>query len=154
MQHPAAERMEETGRNPAERVRREKKGFPWEHSRQAYLSIVRFQCDIRINGSDGETGHNGPLPPPPLRHNERKYPRYANSPIIFGARGGGGEEKKKKGPWRDRRVRGICIYYPAVHARLHTRREICIFAAEDDHDRGREGREGGRKDGSFWSGCR
>lgn len=62
-----------------------------------------------------------------------------------------GGEKKKKGPWRDRRVRAICIYYPGM-PRLHTRREICIFAAEDDHDRGREGREGGRKDGSFWSG--
>lgn len=153
--------MEETGRNPAERVRREKKGFPWEHSRQAYLSIVRFQCDIRINGSDGETGHNGPLPSPPLRHNERKYPRYANSPIIFGARGGGeggggGERRKKK------RARGGTGAYVAFAYTTRPCMLVCIRAAKFAFSRQktitiageRGGREGGRKDGSFWSGCR
>lgn len=89
-------------------------------------SVSSIQSDIRINGSDGPR-YNGPV------HNERKYPRYANSPIIFSGQrkgeeeGGGGE---RKGP-----VEGhICAHmYPFAYipgrARLHTRTDICIFAA-------------------------
>lgn len=75
-------------------------------------SVSSIQSDIRINGSDGPR-YNGPV------HNERKYPRYANSPIIFSGQRKGEEEgggEREKGPWRDTYA-PICTHlhiYPAV----------------------------------------
>ena len=113
-------------------------------------SVSSIQSDIRINGSDGPR-YNGPV------HNERKYPRYANSPIIFsgqrkGEEEGGGREKRAHGGTHMRPYVPICIYtrpcsFAYAHRYLHFRRE-------HDHDRAPERADSSSVRAYWRKGCR